>query len=94
MKYLLVLVVVVVGIWMLASRFRKPPDPGQGRSTGPATGGSPQATSAEDGGAVKAVPGQIVACCRCGVHLPAETALPQGFRACLERGGCGSIHCG
>jgi uncharacterized protein len=78
MKYLVVLLVVVVGIWMLASRFRKPHDPGQGRSTGEATGGSPQATSAEDGGAVKALPGQMVACCRCGVHLPADEAVFDG----------------
>ena len=75
MKYLLVLVVVVVGIWMLASRFRKPRDPGPGRSTGAAPGGSPQAAPSEGAGADKAAPGEMVACRHCGVHLPADEAF-------------------
>jgi uncharacterized protein len=78
MKYLLVLVVVVVGIWMLASRFRKPRDPGPGRSTGAAPGGSPQAAPSEGAGADKAAPCEMVACRHCGVHLPANEAVFDG----------------
>ena len=78
MKYLLVLVVVVVGIWMLASRFRKPRDPGLGPSTDAAPGGSPQAPPSESARANKAAPGQMVACRHCGVHLPADEAVFDG----------------
>ncbi|MEI8265866.1 MAG: PP0621 family protein [Betaproteobacteria bacterium] len=78
MKFLVVLVLVVVGIWILASRVRKPHDRGQGRSTGATSGASPQAAPSEGGGAGKAIPGQMVACRRCGVHLPADEAVFDG----------------
>jgi uncharacterized protein len=78
MKYLVVLIVVVVGIWMLASRFRKSgdrqqgrPSAGQGAATGPAA--KPRADGVE-----KAAPRQIVACSHCGVHLPADEAVHEG----------------
>lgn len=78
MKYLVVLVVVVVGIWMLTSRFRKTHDPAQGRSKGTAPGGSPQVAPSEDGRAGKPAPGQMVACRHCGIHLPADEAVFDG----------------
>jgi uncharacterized protein len=74
MKYLLVLIVVGVGIWMLASRFRKSADTrddasAAGRAAGPEADKPKQAQ-----------PRQIVACAHCGVHLPADEAVHDGPR--------------
>lgn len=87
MKYLVVLVVVVVGIWMLASRFRKTHGSGQGPSTHATSGGSPSPAPSEDSGAGKAAPGKMVACRHCGVHLPADEAVFDG-----QLPYCGSRH--
>jgi uncharacterized protein len=87
MKYLLVLIVVGVGLWMLAARFRKPRDPRDTRdrrdpSKSTAADGAPHAAPRDGAGAgtgtAKAEPGQMVACRHCGVHLPAEEAVFDG----------------
>ena len=70
MKFLLVLVVVGVGLWMLVSRLR---GPGAGGSADGAAGGAP-------GRSGPAGPVEMVACAHCGVHLPAADALPEGSR--------------
>lgn len=66
MKYLLVLVVIAIGLWMLNKRLRgparRPPPPGA-RPPQP-----PQA------------PAAMVACAHCGLHLPAADAVPDGGR--------------
>lgn len=77
MKYLVVLIVVVVGIWMLASRFRKSGDRQQRPPAGPGGAAGPAAKPRADG-AEKAAPRQIVACSHCGVHLPADEAVHDG----------------
>ncbi|MEI6027351.1 MAG: PP0621 family protein [Betaproteobacteria bacterium] len=79
MKYLLVLIVVGVGIWLLAARFRKGAEPGKGherRAEGSAR--APEQKSGA-GAADKAVPRPIVACRHCGVHLPADEAVFDGL---------------
>ena len=65
MKFLLVLLVVAVGLWMLVSRLRGP-----GAGGGADKGGKP--ASAE--------PLVMVQCAHCGVHLAAADALPEGSR--------------
>jgi uncharacterized protein len=67
-KFLLVLLVVGVGLWMLTARLRKPGGGGQG---GDAARPKP---------ADAAKPVEIVACAHCGVHLPAQDALVDGDR--------------
>ena len=66
MKYLLVLVVIAIGVWMLSKRLRgpapKPPRP----SAGPAR--APQ-------------PAEMLRCAHCGLHLPAADALREGTLA-------------
>ena len=65
MKYLLVLLVVGVGLWMLVTRARGPAAPGGGgaaRKAGPPS------------------PVVMVECAHCGLHLPAADALPEGSR--------------
>ncbi len=68
MKFLLVLLVVGVGLWMLLSRLRGPGAGGEGgdgaRAKKPAT---PQ-------------PVAMVVCAHCGVHLPATDAVALGTR--------------
>ena len=70
MKYLLVLLVVGIGIWMLVARLRgggvakrqedaKQADKPAGKTQGPVA---------------------MVACAHCGLHLPAADALPAGSR--------------
>lgn len=68
MKYLLVLLVVGIGLWMLVARLRgggvakdgaKPADPPDARQRGPVA---------------------MVACDHCGLHLPAADAVPEGAR--------------
>ena len=93
MKYLLVLIVVGVGLWMLAARFRKPRNPhkpaqpGRDPSAGTPAGGETRTPSREGAGADKAVPGQMVACRHCGVHLPADEAVFDG-----QMPYCGTSH--
>lgn len=68
MKYLLVLIVVGVGIWILAARFRK--------ERGGAPDKPPFAPPADqNAGAPPRAPRQMVACGHCGVHLPADEAV-------------------
>ncbi|HYE71323.1 MAG TPA: PP0621 family protein [Aquabacterium sp.] len=66
MKYLLVLVVIAIGLWMLNKRLRGPaskaPPPG-------ATPGGPRPPR---------VPAVMVECAHCGLHLPAADAVPDG----------------
>lgn len=63
MKYLLVLVVVVIGLWMLSKRLRGPSARPPGRGAG---GARPQ------------VPAEMVECDHCGLHLPAADAVREG----------------
>ncbi len=56
MKYLLVLIVVGVALWLINARRRMPPPGGGGgRTRGPAPPPRPQA---------------MLACVHCGVHVP------------------------
>ena len=64
MKFLLVLLVVLVGVWLwrrnrLADQAHETPPPDVAPSP-----------------AARAAPAAMVACARCGVHLPAAEALP------------------
>lgn len=78
MKYLLVLIVVGVGLWMLAARFRKPRDPSKSTDADGAPHAAPRDGAGAGTGTAKAEPGQMVACRHCGVHLPAEEAIFDG----------------
>lgn len=69
MKYLLVLIVVVVGAWMLLSRTRRRVDPP--RPTPKAEGHSQPAEG-------RGRPDTMVACAHCGVHLPQPDAVADG----------------
>lgn len=73
MKYLLVLVVVGVVVWMLTARAR-PPGGGRGDAGGGRRGpGTPKAPQA------------MLSCAHCGVHLPAADAVLDGSRVfCSE----------
>jgi uncharacterized protein len=76
-KYLLVLLVVGVGIWMLVKRL------GSGGGSGGSAGGSSGGES--PGGSERASPVAMVECAHCGVHLPAADAVPEGSRVyCSE----------
>lgn len=70
MKYLVVLVVVAVVVWMLTARARG------GRSATPPESKAP---SKPRKGAV-APPLQMVVCAHCGLHLPEADALLAGER--------------
>jgi uncharacterized protein len=64
MKYLLVLIVIAIGLWMLNKRLRggslpKPPTPGRGAR-------KPEA------------PAAMLECAHCGLHLPAADAVRDG----------------
>lgn len=72
MKYLLVLLVVGVGIWMLSARFRK------GRAP---RADLPAAAEANKSAAHQQGPSQMVACAHCGVHLPADEAVHEAHSA-------------
>lgn len=74
MKYLLVLVVVGLGLWMLLTRLRG----GRGeRGDEQRPGGAGAADAAG-----KPAPGPVVMveCAHCGLHLAAADALPEGSR--------------
>ena len=67
MKFLLVLLVVGLGLWMLLSRLR-----------GPGAGGEGDDAARPEKSAAKPV--EMVVCAHCGVHLPATDALALGTR--------------
>lgn len=67
MKYLLVLLVVGVGLWLFVKRLQGPAPPASGEAKPP---GRPAAKS----------PVAMVECAHCGLHLPAADALPEGSR--------------
>ena len=76
MKYLLVLLVVGVGLWLLSARMRagsKDSREAEGPQTGdrPAGAGRPSAE----------VVSPMVTCSHCGVHLPADEAVYADGRA-------------
>ena len=82
MKYLLVLLVVGVGLWLWSARFRAgskgPKDPAGSQSAARWGGGSAAPGSsrkAPAGQSPTGEPRQIVACGHCGVHLPADEAV-------------------
>ena len=62
MKYLLVLLVVIVGAWLLIGRRRGDRSP-------------PAGPAAKAGKADKNKPQEMLACAHCGVHLPRDDAL-------------------
>jgi uncharacterized protein len=66
-KFLLVLLVVGVGLWMFTARLRGPGAGGQGGGARPK-------------GPAAAKPVEMVVCAHCGVHLPATDALAEGAR--------------
>lgn len=75
MKYLLVMIVVAVAIWLLL----------RGRQTGErrdAAAGKRDATAEPRGSALQ----PMIACAHCGVHLPRDEALvdAQARRFCSE----------
>lgn len=67
MKYLLLLLVVGLVMWSMASRSRGAVPPPQAK---PRTPPSPPATAPE----------AMVACAHCGLHLPAADAVLDGSR--------------
>ncbi len=67
LKYLLVLFVVAIGIWMVSTRSRKPKDHDRPRS-GPPTPPS-------------SVPQAMLRCAHCGLHLPAADVVTDGSLA-------------
>jgi uncharacterized protein len=68
MKYLLVLLVVIVGAWLLMGRRR-------------GDGAPPQGPAAKGGKAGTKKPQEMLACAHCGVHLPqAEAVMDAGGR--------------
>lgn len=83
MKYLLVLLVVGVGLWLLSTRLRagsKGSQDAEGSVPGdrPAPGtGRPPADAVS----------KMVTCSHCGVHLPADEAVYED-----ERAYCGQAH--
>lgn len=64
MKFLLVLLVVGVGLWLFTKRLRGPAPP---RREGGRPAAPPPAAA-------------MVECAHCGLHLPAADALPEGSR--------------
>lgn len=68
MKYLLVLLVVAIGIWMVSARSRKPRD----RDAAPRS---------KPPGPAAAAPQAMLRCAHCGLHLPSADAVSDGQRA-------------
>ena len=98
MKYLLVLIVVGVGLWMLTARFRRHRDKNGSKNQSsdrpkerPTEGPTERAESTASDGKTSKRPQEVVACRHCGVHLPAQEAvyrekLPYCSEAHLEAG--------
>ncbi|WP_284615747.1 PP0621 family protein [Aquabacterium humicola] len=63
MKYLLLLLVIGIGLWMVAKRLRGPAPPGEPR---------------EDRSKPSSTPTAMVECAHCGLHLPAADAVLDG----------------
>lgn len=71
-KYLLVLLVVGLGVWMLSTKFRRRDAAEPRVKPPPAKAGVP-------------APQDMVACAHCGLHLPAADAVLGGSRVyCSE----------
>lgn len=70
MKYLLVLLVVGVGLWLLSARLRAVSKDSRD-AQGPAAGDRPAGASRPSAAAVS----PMVTCSHCGVHLPADEAV-------------------
>lgn len=68
MKYLLVLLVVGIGLWLAAKRLRGPQPPGRRPAD--------RSTAAADRRRAQT----MVECAHCGLHLPAADALAEGSR--------------
>lgn len=64
MKYLLLLLVIGIGLWMVAKRLRGPAPPNEPRST--------------DRSKNAPAPAAMVECAHCGLHLPAADAVLDG----------------
>ena len=64
MKYLLLLVVIAIGFWLLGKRLRGPDRPPPGSGTAKKRASQP--------------PAAMVACAHCGLHLPAADAVREG----------------
>lgn len=67
MKFLLVLLVVGIGLWMFTAKLRGP-------RQGDDAGGKPGDKAPGQ------APLTMVECAHCGLHLPAGDALPEGSR--------------
>lgn len=72
MKYLVVMVVVGLGLWLLLGRLRGGSGPGDDARRGP---GKPPAG-----------PVEMVQCAHCGLHLASSDALPEGSRLYCSEG--------
>ncbi len=72
MKYLLLLLVVAFGVWMLTTKSRI-----ARRRAAPPNADAPPSTKAQTG----AAPQAMLSCAHCGVHLPQSDALTEGQRA-------------
>ena len=66
MKYLVVLLVVGIGLWMVVARLRG--------------GGARSDDSQPRSGAAPGTPVAMVACAHCGLHLAAADAVTEGSR--------------
>lgn len=77
MKYLLVLLVVLAGAWMLLRRRDKPAPPPDQQASPPARPAQPKQRAGAQ---------PMVACSHCGVHLPQAEAASDaaGRRYCSE----------
>jgi len=67
LKYLLVLIVIAIGFWMVSTRSRKPSDRNR------PSAGKPEAPSA--------APQAMLRCAHCGLHLPAADVVTDGSLA-------------
>jgi uncharacterized protein len=76
MKYLLVLLVIGIGLWMVAKRLRGPAEPR-----------APHTPHAPNGSKKTAAPAEMVECAHCGLHLPASDAVLDGRHVY-----CGEAH--
>jgi len=74
-KYLVVILVVGVMVWLLTAKARPPRD--GGREAGRGAGGG--AAKPRRGGGV-AAPQAMLSCSHCGLHLPAADAVLDGSR--------------